>query len=167
MFTDFGPVLLIPSAWAVTAAAHFGLIGATPVKMMHLAMTVFLLLFAFMSRGKMQGEVLSAWQKIILAGTVVTSLATLNLFYEFNGYLSYAEIVYWMVAPAYGFYFTRRIRKNFYLAVAALSLSAAIIFSYSIFSSKELVGVALAVAAVSQTTAIVEAAFLQNLRKSD
>lgn len=164
----FGPVLLIPSAWAVTAASHSGVIGSAPIEMMHLVMTAFLIFFAVNSRGKMEGIVLSAWQRVIIAGAVITSIVTLSLIYESSSIFSYIEIFYWMAAPAYGFYITSvETKRRFYLGAASLTFAASLIFGYSMLSGGEFTLVSIGLAAISQTAAIAEAALIENFRKND
>lgn len=70
--TDYGPTLLIPAAWALTLAAHRGLVSRHAVFVALWVMTVLLAAFALASRGAMTGPVLPLWRTVIRGGFVVT-----------------------------------------------------------------------------------------------
>ena len=164
----FGPLILIPSAWAVTAASNMGVVGSAPIEMMHLAMSAFLVFFALSSRGKMESVALSAWQNVIIGGALITSVTTVSLIYGFSQLLNYTEILYWMSAPAYGFYITStETKRRFYLGMAALTFAASMIFAYSMLRGREFTLFSIGLAAFSQTASITEAALIENLRKND
>lgn len=100
-----GPVGLVPFAWAFTAATHVpALVSEVALLIALSVMDVFLLTFLVVSRGRMEGPALSAWQGVLALGLLATAGGTLDLVVDpaANPVVPVALLA-WMVLPAYAY----------------------------------------------------------------
>jgi hypothetical protein len=162
-----GPVVLVPAAWAVAAAAHEGVVNRHTLLMAHVVMDVVLVAFALLSWSDMQSGVLRVWRFVLLAGLPFTVLGTVGLYAPPVEEAFVAPTVYaWMLLPAAGLAYTgREVAADegpwTYLAGATLSVLGAFVYvvapSLSAGLSPALLG--LGVVGVGQTAGIANAVF--------
>jgi len=164
---EFGPVLLIPAAWGLTALTVVYGVDPYWIKHMHYFMMLFLAGFVVTSWTEMDSEVLGVWRWVIAVGLVPTVAGAASFLVDpFEGVLAGSSLLYWLVAPGIAAYVTstrmggyeRPYRLVGYAGVAALVLYAA---GFAIDSDPvRLLGIIAAV--VSQTYSIVVAARLDS-----
>lgn len=162
-----GPVVLVPAAWTVAAAAHFDVVDRHTLLMAHVVMDVVLVVFAALSWSDMQSGVLRAWLAVLLAGLPFTLLGTYGLFEAPVEETLVAPTVYaWMLIPAAGLAYTGQAVGDeegpwVYLVGAALSTLGAFVYaaagSLSMVLSPTLVGLALV--GLGQTAGIANAVY--------
>jgi len=102
---QYGPVVLVPFAWAFTAAAHLpGVVSELVVLIALSVMDAFLLAFLVISAGQMRGPGLAAWQRVLAAGFVVTAAGTAAILLPaVPGSVLAITLVAWMFLPAYAY----------------------------------------------------------------
>ncbi|PSH01229.1 MAG: hypothetical protein BRC26_04075 [Nanohaloarchaea archaeon QH_8_44_6] len=108
MIREYGPIPLIPAAWTLMFLTVV-YPGVDPywIKHMHLFMLVFLGFFAVASGHQMTDKVMKAWRNIIAVGFFFTALGTAGFYLtQYQEILSLTVILYWFIAPAYGFKIT-------------------------------------------------------------
>jgi hypothetical protein len=104
-----GPVVLVPLAWTVAAAAHIGLLAIRPVLVGHLVMDAVLVAFAALSWTDMREGVLLAWKLVLLGGLGFTLLGTATLLVSPDRTaLLRITVLGWMLVPATGLAYTGR-----------------------------------------------------------
>jgi hypothetical protein len=129
-----GPVVLVPAAWTVVAAAHEGVVDRHTLLMAHVVMDAVLVGFAALSWSDMQRGVLRAWLFVLLAGLPFTLLGTVGLYDPPVDEALVAPTVYaWMLLPAAGLAYTGRAVPDdegpwTYLGGAALSVLGAFVY---------------------------------------
>ena len=107
---EVGPVVLIPAAWAVVAAAHLGAIGAVTdytLFIAHVVMTVLLFVFAVTGYADMQEGTLQVWWGIIAVGFFAAAAGTAGLRLG-NAPLQAVALYGWMLLPVPGLVDTGR-----------------------------------------------------------
>lgn len=133
LFTDFGPAVMVPAAWAVTAGAvATPLVTDRTVLIALVVMDLLLVGFALAARGAMTGPVLGAWRRVLLGGLAANLVGTAALAVDPDGPLVALPLYAWMVLPAAGFVRTRarvaaRGPRRVYLAAAVLSAGGALL----------------------------------------
>jgi hypothetical protein len=162
-----GPVVLVPAAWTVAAAAHADVIDRHTLLVAHVVMDVVLVAFATLSWSDMQSGVLGAWLAVLVAGIPFTLLGTYGLFEPPVAEAVVAPTVYaWMLIPAAGLAYTGQAVEAgegpwVYLVGAALSVLGAFVYvaggSLPVVPSPTLLGLALV--GLGQTAGIANAVY--------
>lgn len=165
MIREFGPVVLIPAAWTLTALTVVYDVDPYWIEHMHYFMVLFLAGFVLTSWREMDGEVLGVWRWVIAVGLVPTVAGAASFLVDpFEQALAGSSLLYWLVAPGVAAYVTsdrmggyeRPYRLVGYAGVAALLLYA----SGHLVDADPLRLLGIAAAVVSQTYSIVVAARL-------
>ena len=159
---ETGPALLIPSAWALVAAAHLGVVTTHPVFVMHAVMSVLLVVFAAASWGEMASGVLRAWRTVIVAGTPFAVVGLVGFARpDAPAALFALALGGWMLLPAAGFGYTARELPAgawVYAAATAGCPVGAGLYAYgTVAGSTTVQVVGIAVVGVAQTAGIVDA----------
>lgn len=160
---DLGPILLIPAAWTVAAAAEQGFIGEQSIFIAHLLMAAFITFFIVTGWRLMEEGALRTWRTTLIAGLGLVFLGIAGFIVTAGeGYLLGASLVGWMVLPVYGLAITARElpeARTVYGGAAMLCVVGAGVFVLSrVILDGELVGVGgIAIVAVGQTGSIIDA----------
>lgn len=165
-FTDLGPAVMVPAAWAVTVGAVATPLVTDRTLLVALAvMDVLLVAFAIAARGKMTGPVLGAWRRVLLGGLAATLVGTAALAVAPDADPLVALPLYaWMVLPGLGYVRTWSAvgatgPRRVYLLSAVLSLAGALLYALASLAGAGVVGLAgLLCVGVGQTAGIVTAA---------
>ncbi|SEN94783.1 hypothetical protein SAMN05216388_1006133 [Halorientalis persicus] len=167
---DVGPAGLVPAAWIFAAAAVLGVVTARTVLIAMTVMSVLLVIFFVTTLSEMTGPVLSAWQRVLAVGGVVTILGTVDLVVTPGSDPLAALALYaWIVLPAAAYIRTWTAMsgpayRHVYLVGAALSLLGLGLFAAggaALLGDATVAVAGLAVVGLGQTAGIVTAA-LQN-----
>ena len=126
---------------------------------MHLFMLVFLGFFAALSWKQMQDKVMRTWRNIIAAGFFFTAAGTAGFYLpEYQTVLSLITLLYWVVAPAFGFYTTSEEVERYadlYRYLGFLSAIPVILFAAGFLLENNLaLGASFISVALIQTTSI-------------
>ncbi|MDZ7689439.1 MAG: hypothetical protein U5J64_12155 [Halobacteriales archaeon] len=161
-----GPVVLVPSAWAVVGAARIGTVSERTLLIAHIVMATVLLLFAVVSWNEMKEGVLRAWRAVLVAGFFITSAGALGLYgVPYTRALLSVALYGWMLVPGVGLAYTARESEAPYATYASaigalLSLIGAVVYA---LSSTGVVPVpptaGIAVVGVGQTVGIADAVY--------
>lgn len=169
MIREFGPIGLIPAAWAMTfATVVYPKISAYWIGHMHYFMIIFLAGFTVLSWKEMaENPVLDIWRKVIGAGVLFTGFGIIGYNLNLYSYIfSFASLTYWALAPGLALYFSAESMdeySNLYEKLGIGSITAFMVFSAGIYSqSLSLQTLGLAVIAISQTYSIVIASKLDS-----
>lgn len=132
MIRSYAPVVLIPAAWVLTfATVVYPVLGNYLIRHMHFFMLIFLTGFIALSWREMEEGVLETWRGIMVLGILSTGISTVGFYMDSGRYLFLSGVLYWIVAPAYGFYVTSEEIELFsgeYRKMAFSSVLAASIF---------------------------------------
>ena len=166
-----GPILLVPSAWGVVAAAQTGAVSERTLFIALTVMATILLIFAVVSRNEMDEGVLRAWFSVLVVGFFLTTAGAVGL----AGLVASADILLavsiygWMFTPAAGLAYTARESESpasyANAAGAVLSVVGAAIYTVSLvgfeapFPSPTLAVAAVSVVGVGQTVGIADAVY--------
>ena len=167
MIREYAPILLIPAAWAMTFATMiYPGIDTYWIQHMHYFMILFLTGFTLLSWKKMnENPVLDIWRKIIAAGILFTALGALSFtLTDYTALLGGLSLGYWLLTPGIGCLYSAKemaeYKENYksigYAGLIAITLAAAGIYT----NIDSLIGLSIAVAAISQTYSIIIAARL-------
>lgn len=165
-----GPVLLVPSAWSVVAAAHAGAVSGRTLLIAHAVMATILLVFAVASWDEMNEGVLRAWRAVLVGGFFMTVGGTAGLVgapVPAEEALLAVSLYGWMLAPAAGLAYTARESEApyAYAVGAVLSVVGAFVYAAGSVASgaltpQQTVAVAsVAVVGVGQTVGIADAVY--------
>jgi len=163
---EVGPVVLIPAAWAVVAAAHLGAIGAVTdytLFIAHVVMTVLLFVFAVTGYADMQKGTLQVWWGIIAVGFFAAAAGTAGLRLG-NAPLQAVALYGWMLLPVPGLVDTgRRVTEAgvVYFGGAVLCVVGAAVYAAAPLLSVaggQAVVAGIAAVGLGQTTGILDAA---------
>jgi hypothetical protein len=169
MIREYGPIALIPAAWAMTFATMiYPGISTYWIQHMHYFMLLFLGGFTVLSWKEMGSDpVLDIWRKVIGAGVIFTGLGALRFtFQEYSTVFSGLSLGYWLIAPGAGSYLSARDMSDYareYRGVGYAGLTALLLASTGVFSGLETVTASgFLLAAVSQSYSIFIAAKLDD-----
>jgi len=162
---ETGPVVLVPLAWAFTAAAHLGLPEFRTVLIAHVVMDVLLFAFAALSWSDMTDHpVLRAWLGVVVTGLGVTLVGTYALATGGEPTLVRVTVLGWMAVPTVALVYTGVELPDdewplVYATGGALSAAGAVVFLAGTLAlaSSDVVLAAIALAGVGQTAGIVAA----------
>jgi hypothetical protein len=169
MIREYGPIALIPAAWAMTFATMiYPGISTYWIQHMHYFMLLFLGGFTVLSWKEMGSDpVLDIWRKVIGAGVIFTGLGALSFtFQEYSTVFSGLSLGYWLIAPGVGSYLSARDMSDYareYRGVGYSGLTALLLAFTGVFSGFETVTASgFLLAAVSQSYSIFIAAKLDD-----
>jgi len=154
-----GPVVLVPLAWGVVAAAHRSLVTERTLLIAHLVMVTLLVAFAALSRADMTAGALRVWWLLIVAGLVPTVAGAVGLVTGVRPLL-WAALLGWALLPAVGLWDTGRRGASpvvVYRASGALSALGAVVYAFGSVLGPPATLAGLVVVGVGQTAGIAAA----------
>ncbi|MXR52485.1 hypothetical protein GRX03_12820 [Halovenus sp. WSH3] len=161
---DLGPVVLVPAAWAATAASVLGALGSDGMLIAHAVMVMFITFFAVTGWSAMSDGAFRAWRLVMVVGIPVTLAGLAGFFVpEFDRLLFSVSLVGWMVLPAGGLAYTGREvapARRLYFLTAGLSALGAVVATGGLLAGEQgvlLVGIAFV--GVGQTVGIADASY--------
>jgi hypothetical protein len=123
---SYGPALLAPSAWIVTALSVRSVIGQDAVLVMHAVMVLFV--SGFLAFGwRRMSDGLEVWRAVLAFGLAFTALGLAGFLFDVGASIAFVpELGYWLLAPALGSVYTGRRMEggSSVLAGGAVSLLA-------------------------------------------
>jgi len=158
--TENGPVVLVPAAWTVAAAASTGAAERGTLMVAHGAMAVLISAFAVVSWTEMSDGVLRAWRAVLVAGLPVTVAGFVGL-YAGVVPLEAAALYGWFLLPAAGFVVTARAVENPvpYAVGASLSVVGAASHASFVIAGSPPPTAGIAIVGVGQTVGIADAVY--------
>ncbi len=158
----FGPVGLIPAAWAAAGAATVGSLRAEGMLVAHLVMVAFIGFFLVTGWNQMDHGALRAWRAVLVAGFGLTLVGIAGFVGPASGpALLGVSLVGWMVLPAAGLAYTARELPDaalVYAGGAAVALLGAAVFVWTSWTGDPLVRPSFGLVAAGHTAGIVDAA---------
>ncbi|SDZ92162.1 hypothetical protein SAMN04488065_1232 [Haloplanus vescus] len=154
-----GPVVLVPLAWGVVAAAHRSLVTERTLLVAHLVMFALLVAFAALSRADMTAGALRVWWLLIVAGLVPTAAGAVGLLTDFRPLL-WVALLGWAALPAIGLWDTGQRGASpavGYLASGALSALGAVACALGVVLGTPAILAGLVAVGVGQTAGIAAA----------
>jgi len=168
MIREYAPVFLIPAAWILTfLTVNYPGVDPYWIEHMHLFMIFFLGGFAVTSWRQMEGAVMETWRNIIAVGFLVTAFGTSGFFLQEIGNTAFIlNILYWISAPAFGFWVTSEESEDFsreYRYLCLLSIVPLSSFAAGALSGNSaLLGVSFLSAGVIQSVSIMIASYMDS-----
>jgi hypothetical protein len=115
---SYGPALLAPSAWVVTALSVRSVVGQDAVLVMHAVMALFI--SGFLAFGwRRMSDGLEVWRAVLALGLVFTALGLAGFLFDIGASATIVpELGYWLLAPALGSVYTGRRMEDGSLVLA-------------------------------------------------
>lgn len=168
MIREYAPMPLIPAAWAMTfLTVVYPGIDQYWIRHMHLFMVVFLGFFAVASWKQMDSGVMKTWRNIIAMGFIFTLIPLSGFYIEALPETVFsAGILYWILAPAYGFRETASESENFsdyYRYLYILTVIPVITFLAAILTANPVMtGVSFVMTGLIQASSFVMASYMDS-----
>jgi hypothetical protein len=138
---SYGPALLAPSAWIVTALSVRSVVGQDAVVVMHAVMVLFI--SGFLAFGwRRMSDGLEVWRAVLAFGLVFTVLGLAGFLFDIGALTTIVpELGYWLLAPALASVYTggRMEDSPLVLAGGVVSLLAGAVALHGIFMGSFLV----------------------------
>jgi hypothetical protein len=120
---SYGPALLAPSAWVVTALSVGSVVGQDAVFVMHAVMVLFISGFLAFGWQRMS-DGLEVWRAVLAFGLVFTVLGPASFLFDIGASATIVpELGYWLLAPALASVYTGRRMEDSLLVLAGGAVS--------------------------------------------
>ncbi|WP_254273209.1 hypothetical protein [Haloarcula marina] len=161
---ETGPIVLVPLAWTFATAAHLDMLALRTVRIAHLVMVTIIAAFTVLSWRDMDGGVLLAWRRVLVAGFFLTALGLAGLLTDpLTTPLLTLTVAGWMVVPGVALGYTGRHVDRYprvYTVGGAVSVLGTAAYLAGVLAPvSALVFVGLVLTNVGQTAGIVAAVY--------